>query len=340
MTEQRRESLITTRFALPIFTVGVMGAAIIFAWHAPSFYQSSARGFFYFALESLRSAIITSLSELIRTAPERALIYGLLLGGTQQFTSYWKQIFITTGTSHIVAVSGANIAYVVQMCEWALARMPLSFVTRSIILCLTVSFYTLLVGAPSSAVRAALMSVCALSAALIGRQSAPLHALATSILIMVLWDPSVIFNVGFQLSCAATLGLIVTGSPNERISLTRAAEQTIAATAFTLPIIIYHFGVVSFVSLMTNALIVPMVPALTIASAIMLVLNVFSSSIGTLFAAPLVFVAHLILVALEKISRLYGSSALVPISPPFLIMWCAGLLFFVVRYVRRCCVAS
>jgi competence protein ComEC len=150
----------------------------------------------------------------------------------------------------------------------------------AVLLCLlTVAIYTLLVGAAPSVVRAAIMGGLAVIASELGRRSASLNALALTAALMCLFSPGLLQDVSFQLSTAATLGLVLFSAPLQAAfsrqvtarlpagaakHATRLVSDylltTLAAQITTLPVIAFHFQRFSLSALLANPLILPPQP--------------------------------------------------------------------------------
>ena len=140
--------------------------------------------------------------------PEASLLAGILLGVDNGLPKDLQQSFKDTGTSHIIAISGFNIAIIAEL---FLAFFGRVFGKRrgAFFAGLGIVFYTLLVGADAAVVRAAVMGVTALFARHLGRQQDGLNTLFGVAAVMTIFNPLYISDVGFQLSFAATLGLIL-----------------------------------------------------------------------------------------------------------------------------------
>ncbi len=207
--------------------------------------------------------------------PSAALLSGILLGVESGLPADLVADFATTGTAHIIAISGFNIAIVsavVTSLSVRLAgrRYAAWFSTAAIAL------YTLFVGAAAAVVRAAVMGCVAVWGAHFGRQNSAPNALWATALLMTAWNPHTLWDLGFLLSFAATLGLILFADPlqrrfeaflarllpatwvefaagffNESLVLTACAQLT------TLPIIVYNFRTLSLVTLLSNILVLP-----------------------------------------------------------------------------------
>ncbi|MGC9400343.1 MAG: ComEC/Rec2 family competence protein [Anaerolineae bacterium] len=215
---------------------------------------------------------------LILPEPQASLLTGILLGVESGIPQALNEAFEATGTSHIVAISGFNLTIVAGVFV-ALARriggrkleLPLALAG--------VWLYTLLVGAAAAVVRAAVMGSVAILSRHAERTVHGPTSLALAAFIMSLLNPWVLWDVGFQLSLAATAGLIFFTDPltalfrrflrrfftpaqTERFLgwLSEALIVTLAAQITTTPIIVAKFRRLSLVTLLTNFLILPVQP--------------------------------------------------------------------------------
>ncbi len=193
---------------------------------------------------------------------EGGLLVGLLLGYKNDMPADLRQDFTTVGLAHIIAVSGSNIAIGILLTNLALGR----FFKRRMVVWLTLGiilFYVLLVGANPAVLRAGIMGAMAQVGLLLGKEYTGLIGLATSALLLTLWQPEVLMDVSFQLSFMATLGLmlLLPGWHYKQKGwlkfLRDGLSSTLAAEAMILPLVIYYFHRVSLVSLLTNLLVLP-----------------------------------------------------------------------------------
>src|SRR5215208_1131216 len=144
--------------------------------------------------------------------PESSLLAGILLGVDTGLTDKLQQAFKNTGTAHIIAISGFNMSII--------AGLFITFFSRFLgprrgaaLAVLGIVLYTILVGGGAAVVRAAIMGSLALFAKQVGRRQLALNTLLAVALLMCLWNPLYIWDVGFQLSFFATLGLILYADP-------------------------------------------------------------------------------------------------------------------------------
>jgi len=240
--------------------------------------------------------------ELLFPEPEASLFAGILLGEDSQIRPSIREAFNRTGTSHIIAISGFNLTIIASVFLSLFGRW-LGVRRGALLAALAIAFYTLLVGASASVVRAAIMAWLAILARRLGRQSDGLASLAFASGAMTLINPFTLWDIGFQLSVAATLGLILYTDPlrawSQRI-LTRwlkpsQAERladplsefvlfSLAAQVTTLPLIAFYFQRVSLISLLANPIVLPAQPALMILGGLAVLLASLWTPIGQLLA--------------------------------------------------------
>ena len=232
-------------------------------------------------LYSFRRKALEILKQLF-PEPEGALLSGILLGDDSSIPKDLQQAFAQTGTSHIVAISGFNISIVAGVFLALTRRLPRSL-PGWLVAAVGIAIYTVLVGATPSVVRAAVMGGLAIVARQFGRRSHGLTSLFFAGTLMTAANPWTLWDVGFQLSFAATLGLILYADPlqagverllshigRERArTLASAAGEvfliTTAAQITTIPIMLYQFQSLSLIAFAVNPLILFVQPMLMIA---------------------------------------------------------------------------
>jgi competence protein ComEC len=228
------------------------------------------------ALRAARLWLLAGLNLLI-PEPEAALAAGILLGVRSGIDPAINDAFARAGLTHVVAISGWNIAIVAALAAGAarpLTRLPSGRWLAALAAVGTVAGYVLLTGASPSVVRAALMAGALLMARLGGSRSHAMSALMLAALVMVVAAPKVVWDVGFQLSALATAGLIWFGAAFEaRLSrwpalIREPVALTMAAQVTTLPVILLNFDRLSLVAPLANVVVVPLVPIVMLTSAL------------------------------------------------------------------------
>lgn len=225
----------------------------------------------------LRNGLLASISPA--TDPARALIAGVVCGRSAELRAQpagdW---FSVTGTAHLIAVSGSHLAIVGFVIESALQKTRLSRGLQRGLLVLALAAYAVFTGASPSAVRACCMVAATLVANGAGRCRHGLSALFVTMAIFVLLRPTVLFEMGFQLSCAsvfailcfcpyATYALVELGVPSGVASI---LSVTLCSQLATLPVTIPTFGTLSLIAPLANAVIGPVISVL-LASSVVLV---------------------------------------------------------------------
>jgi competence protein ComEC len=234
--------------------------------------------------------------------PEASLLAGILLGMDNNLPAPLKQAYKDTGTAHVIAISGFNISIIAGLFAFAFSRWlgPRKGALAAVV---AIGFYTILVGAEASVVRAAIMGGIGLLAQQVGRKQIGINTLAIVGGIMALFDPHILWDVGFQLSMGATLGLILYSEPLQafaervahRIFPNRIAQTisalvaeyfllTLAAQFTTLPIMAWHFGRISLIALLANPFILPAQPTVMVAGGLALALGLIYLPLGQVAA--------------------------------------------------------
>jgi competence protein ComEC len=212
----------------------------------------------------------------------RGVVVAMVLGDRSLLDDRDVEAFRRTGTAHLLAVSGLNVTLVTLLVLWVaralLVRTPLvaRFRVASAAALIAVSScwgYALLTGLGPPVFRAAVMTTAALTAQAIGRAPRGGRAIGLAAAILLFLEPSLAYSVGFQLSFAAVLALdglgrwssAGGGSPPRRAgrllaavsAVRRAVTTSLAATLATTPILAHHFGLVSPLGVVVNAVAVP-----------------------------------------------------------------------------------
>jgi competence protein ComEC len=213
--------------------------------------------------------------------PLAGLAAGILIGLRERVDPTLVREFTASGLTHVVAISGWNIAIVGATCG-ALTRR-LSRRRRSLAIGTVIVAYAVFAGASPSVVRAALMAGVALLARESGRRAGASRALALAIVLMLLVDPAAVVDPGFQLSACATAGLLAWASPlGEKIGrrlprvpgmIRESLAVSLSAQLATLPLVLFDFGRLSLVSPAANLVAAPLIPFVMAAAAFALPLG-------------------------------------------------------------------
>ncbi|MFN2304895.1 MAG: ComEC/Rec2 family competence protein [Anaerolineales bacterium] len=292
---------------------------------------------------NLRERGQQTLQELY-PSPESDLLAGILLGLDQGLSENLQTAFRRTGTTHIIAISGFNIALLSGLITSIFTHL-LGRKWGALSSICVISIYTLLVGADAAVVRAAIMGALGAFGGMFGRQQNGLNSLGLASLAMVLITPDLPWDISFQLSAAATLGLILYALPlaeriNQFLMRWMSEEQankvispisefflfTLAAQVMTLPIAVYHFGGISWIALLANPLILPVQSLVMILGGLSILTGLLLPGIGRIFAlGALPFVRYTIRVVCWLTSLPGGDWVLPDFNPLWLLVFYTAL---------------
>ncbi len=267
-------------------------------------------------------------------APQSALANGLLFGGDDRLSDEMQNIFAKTGMTHIVAVSGYNVSVIVAVVMGFVIFVGVNRRYAVIFAIGSVLFFVALIGFPSSGVRAAIMGILVLVAASYGRVSHAYGAIFFTGAVMIAINPLLLrYDVGFQLSFLATLGIIAVYPVLERYFVSKNAAfgvvdilvLTISAQIFVLPIIVYHFHTISLVSLLANVLVLPIIPITMLLVFLMLVVSFIFYPIALLFGWASFFLLSYEIFVIESLAKISWGSIYVE---NVYVWW--GVLYYVV----------
>ncbi len=247
-----------------------------------------------------------------------------------------RDAFRVSGLSHALAASGFHLT-VLLGAVMALARNGPRPLRWGLALGAMVLFL-LLAGPQPSVVRAVVMGAMAFLVQESGRRSRPLGVLLLCLLLMLLWQPSWLLDVGFQLSVAATAGLLLTARPLEeklagptpskaRQWLAVAVAVPLAASLWTLPLQLLHFGSVPLYAVAANLAVDPLLTPLTLGAMAMALVAVTVPALLGVIAWPLLPLTQLLL----WISRQFAALPLAQwqlgrLDPLLVVLFSAGLL--------------
>ena len=201
---------------------------------------------------------------------ELGIAEALLIGYKEDLDKDLVQAYSNTGVVHIIAISGLHLALIYVMLVWIFERLPFIKRSRFIKVLLILSclwFFSLLTGASASVLRSAVMFTCVVIGKNFFKQASIYNSLAASAFILLCYDPYMLWDVGFQLSYFAVIGIVWLQKPiyhaihikhKKLDKLWNMISVTLAAQVITFPICIYYFHQFPNYFLITNLLAVPL----------------------------------------------------------------------------------
>lgn len=236
--------------------------------------------------------------------PASSLAKAMLLAARREMSSDLRDMFSRTGLSHVVAISGLHIAIIVYILQAFLYLLGLSRQQVFFGIVIILLSYLFLLGFPSSAVRASLMVGFVMLGPFLGRPTTSINSLLLAAIILVSLNPLVIvYDIGFQLSFLAVLGLLWYVNWWQRIlkfipnifKIREMISVTLAAQMFTWPLIVYYFHILSIISPTANIFILPLLPVVLILSLLLSFFG-FIPFLAQVIAWPLFILLKIIVV--------------------------------------------
>ena len=263
-------------------------------------------------LIKLKNNFLGKIDQLF-SAPNSGLLEGLLVSGRSTLSKAEQAQFTQAGLIHIVALSGFNVTIIAQGLMVVLVFLPKRL--RLLIGATGIVAFVIMTGLGATIVRAGIMALLVIAAALVYRTYHVGRALFTAVLLMVLWNPMVVFDVSFQLSCIATFAVIFAappayekyGSKFKFLPMQFKIRETMLGTAvielFLLPILLSTSGKISLVTVVTNILVLPPLP-------IVMGFGFAATMLGyihSMIALPLVAISNLMLDYIWLVTNFFAS---------------------------------
>lgn len=268
----------------------------------------SANPFVRFA-DAVRTSLRTSMHELF-SLEDAGLLLGLALGDTSELQEGTRRDFQATGLTHLLAVSGGNVAMVLAPIMALALALRVSPSVRIGLCIATVVFFVILTGGEPSVLRAGVMAILVLAGGWLGRRGSSWPILGASVVVLLLLDPFLARSVGFQLSVGATAGIVTfSASLAARMRwLTRpvaaAVATTVSAQIGVAPLLLAYFHWVPVVSVLANVVAFPLVePAMLIGLAAAML-----HPVAPAVAGPLAALDRVVLHVLQGVADLMATA--------------------------------
>ncbi len=263
--------------------------------------------------------LITRLG-LYVSSPASTLASGMLFGDSSM-SKELTQTFRTSGLSHIVVLSGFNIAIVITSILFVFMFLPL--IMRIVLASVFVIMFVMMVGGEASVMRATAMAFIGLLATLLGRAYVARQALIISFLAIILYEPQALrADASLHLSFLATAGIVYASAPLEKMLqkylknkyMLSLFTTTLAAYFVTLPYVMYTFGTVSLYALVANVLVLPLIPITMLLSFMVVCMSYMSETLSLGFGFVDTLVSNIILFVARIVEALPFSSSSFSIS--------------------------
>lgn len=265
-----------------------------------------------------------------------AMLKGLLFGGYEGINSDTVRDFSATGIIHILSVSGTHIALVgstvfalVRICS---ERFAVYFASLAIII------YALLSGFVPPVVRSSMMGIIVLFAIIVEREVSKIASLSLVLLLCLLFNPRLIFDIGFQLSFVSTAGLLFLAPPLNKIMrkklpvwLSLPIAITTAAQLAVFPFIVHYFHKISLISWVANFFVTPLIELAVLVGLLGLILFLIVTPLGTLV---LIIAMSILNIANWVNSFLAKWQSMIVVVPEIAFWWCLAYYILLIVIFR------
>lgn len=243
---------------------------------------------------------------------EAELEQGILLGDTSDIESDIKDDFRECNLSHMLAVSGAHLSYLVLGINTVLSKKAFGIRRRKILSIIFILIFMVIVNMSPSVVRAGISTIIAIFATLIYRKQDTYTTISIALLLTLLNNPFAIFDFGLQLSYIATLSIIIFYSKftqkqfNNKVKkyLYESVMLTLSANILILPITIYEFNTIPINSIISNLLAGPLLGICIILGMFTVILSTVCFPVSKLIAFPLQIILKILIKIIELISKI------------------------------------
>jgi ComEC/Rec2-related protein len=260
-------------------------------------------------IDEFRVGISSRIMKLFRE-PDASLVVAMIVGDQGMIPQSVKYVYRKSGITHILSISGLHISVIAVVLTLCVSMLRLSPSIRSALILGLLWIYVIGVGSPASAVRAAVFWTCYVLAyhmrALMGLLTVVLLTLA----ILLTVSPELVRSIGFELSVLAVCGIGAALFFLRNVRMTPGIKNVITllavsagATIATAPLTLFYFGNLSLVGLITNLLVVPLLPFITY----LVLLALFLQPLFAPLALVCSFVVHILLQWILFISTLCAS---------------------------------
>lgn len=254
---------------------------------------------------NIRSKLKNNLFKILKEK-EAGLATGILLGDSSEIEEDMKENFKNCSLSHMLAVSGAHLSYLILGLNFMLNDRIIGKRKKYIVNIIAIIIFMLLTGMSLSVIRAGVSTILSIIAMLIYRKSDSFEIMSFALLCTIINNPFTIFNMGLQLSYLGTVGIVLLNKKlNEfqkehknlskfKMYIIENAYVTLSATLLIFPIILYYFNMISLNFLFANLLLGPVLGISIITGFIILIISLISMPIaqllGKVWQLPLSFI--------------------------------------------------
>lgn len=250
--------------------------------------------------------------ECKRILPEKEanFLIGVLIGDKLEIDEDIKQDFSNSNLSHILAVSGMHVSYVVMGIGFVIGKFKIGKIKEKTITIIFLIFFMILTGCSPSVQRACIMSIYMIIGGMLHRRVNSLNSICFSLIIILIINPYYVCDIGFQLSFVGTLGIVLLYPRLKKyikikkqeniiskikIKIIEISLVTLSANIVLFPIIMYHFNTISTIFLISNLLASSLIGTIILFGFVCIIISFFINPIVQIFSIVLKFLIDFLL---------------------------------------------
>lgn len=291
----------------------------------------------------LQQKSIDALERYVPAERERAVDEALIIGYRDKMSFDVIQSYVAAGVIHVLAVSGLHVAILFGMLQWLLSFMRKKKhgkIFQAIIILMIIWIFTLVTGASGSVIRAATMFTAITIGRSLGRSVSMYNVLACSALVILLYNPFLIMDVGFQLSYVAVIGITslypyINGWLYRENALVdniwKITSVSIAATVATFPLTSFYFNQFPTYFLLANLIVIPL-SGIILQAGLALVVLQFIPPLAWLLGKIIFALTWLLNEYIIRIQQLPGSVIHLPYIPVLAAVLLACAIISITRF--------
>lgn len=272
---------------------------------------------------------------------QAGLLKGMLIGERNGLPESIRNDFNISGLTHIICVSGANIGYVALTTIFFLGILKVKKPLANLITIFILMVFMIITGCSPSVVRATIMGIMILLAEVFGRKSDIYTSISAACLIILIYNPLTLYDIGFQLSFAGTTGIVLFYRTLSNVFqvlpkiINEALSSTIAAQIVVSPIIAVYFNKLSLIALISNIFVIPLTGIITSLGFASVILGQFSTFLAG-SALNLVYLPLTLIIWIAEVSaKIPYASILVPTPGIAFLIVFYGIVFTLLWYMPR-----
>lgn len=233
---------------------------------------------------------------------QSGILTGMLIGETNSISESVIEDFKKSGITHLLAVSGSNVAMVIVICKLLFSKLFGKKYSPFFVIIFVILF-VLISGASPSVLRAGLMAILEVTAGILIKKSNSFNNLFFSAFIILILNPFSLINVGFILSFVGTIGILILSEPLQKFfkkfiksnMILENLSVTLSAQIFLLPVMAYFFNTISIISILTNLIVLPIASILTVAGLITFIISLIYFPIANIISIPIEYLIDYIM---------------------------------------------